>query len=69
VEVVDLIGATSTRTGLEVHAELDPGRYPIKVPVTKQKMAALAPRIQPHTFHGEWNYTLKPGPKNNRVTT
>ena len=23
-------------------------------------MAAIAPQLKPDTFHGEWNYTLKP---------
>ena len=55
---VNLIGATTTREGLAVHAELDPGSYPQGIEVTDQELAAL--RIQHHTFHGEWNYTVQP---------
>ncbi|SRR6266511_4377141 len=55
---VNLIGATATREGLTVHAELDPNRYPQGVKVTDQELAAL--RIKHHTFHGEWNYTIQP---------
>lgn len=56
--VVNLIGATTTREGLAVHAELDPGSYPKGIEVTDQELAAI--RIQHHKFHGEWNYTVQP---------
>ncbi len=55
---VDLIGATTTREGLAVHAKLDPGTYPQGIEVTDEELAAL--RIQHHRFHGEWNYTVQP---------
>ncbi len=55
---VNLIGATTTREGLAVHAELDPGSYPKGIEVTDQELAAL--RIQHHKFHGDWNYTVQP---------
>ncbi len=56
--VVALIGATTTRTGLQVDAELDAGRYPTKIKVSDDELAAL--HIIPHAFHGEWNYTIAP---------
>jgi hypothetical protein len=56
--VVQLIGATTNRHGLQVQAELDPGEYPTKVKVTDAELAAV--RITPHSFHGEWNYTIAP---------
>ncbi len=58
--VVELIAATTTRTGLRVHAELDEGVYPTGVKVSDEQMAAL-PLVK-HAFHGEWNYTLCPQP-------
>ena len=58
--VVDLIGATTTRTGLTVHAELDHGSYPKGVKVTDRQMAALP--LTRHNFHGDWNYTLASDP-------
>jgi transposase len=58
--IVDLIASTTTRTGLTVHAELDPGTYPTGIKITDQQMAALP--ITRHDFHGEWNYTLQPAP-------
>lgn len=59
--VVDLIGATTTRTGLQVHAELDPDVYQTKVKIDDAHMASIA--LDRHDFHGEWNYTLRPEPR------
>lgn len=56
--IVELIGATTTRTGLRVQAERDAGVYPTKVKVSDAEMARL--RLTRHAFHGEWNYTLAP---------
>jgi hypothetical protein len=58
--IVDLIGATTTRTGLRVRAELDPSPYPTKIKVSDEELARV--QITPHSFHGEWNYTLTPRP-------
>jgi Rhodopirellula transposase DDE domain len=58
--VVDLIGATTTRTGLTVHAETDTGSYPKGIKISDAQMAKIAPQLKPDTFHGEWNYTVKP---------
>ena len=57
--VIELIGATTTTTGLTVHAELDTGTYPTGIKITKKQVAALP--ITRHEFHGEWNYTVHPG--------
>jgi hypothetical protein len=54
--IVDLIGATSTATGLTVRAELDTGTYPTDIRYTKHQVDALP--ITRHDFHGEWNYTF-----------
>lgn len=56
--VVALIGATTTQSGLHVNAERDTSRYPTKIKVSEGELAAL--HIKPHTFHGEWNYTIAP---------
>lgn len=56
--VVNLIGATTTETGLEVHAKLDPGSYPTKVKVSNATMQQL--HLKPHKFHAEWNYDILP---------
>jgi hypothetical protein len=56
--IVQSIAATTTATGLTVHAELDPGRYPDGIKVSDEQLAALP--ISRHAFHGDWNYTLYP---------
>jgi hypothetical protein len=56
--IVQAIGATITRTGLRVHAELDPGSYPDGVKVNDAQMDALP--LTRHDWHGDWNYTLHP---------
>ena len=60
--VVELIGATTTREGLRVQAELDTGVYPTQVKVSDAELAAV--QITPHAFHGEWNYTITPAVAN-----
>ena len=56
--VVELIGATTTRQGLRIHAELDTSTYPTGSQVSDDDMAAVP--LARHKFHGEWNYTLSP---------
>ena len=58
--IVSAIAATTTRAGLTVRAELDPGSYPEGVKVSDEQMAALP--IDRHDWHGDWNYTLRPEP-------
>jgi len=58
--IVDLIGATTTRTGLKVRAELDRGAYPTGVKVPDKDLAAVP--LQPHDWHGDWNYTVTTSP-------
>lgn len=58
--VVELIGATTTRTGSTVHAEADTKSYPRGIKVTPAEMAAIRGQLDPHDFHGEWNYTVRP---------
>jgi hypothetical protein len=61
VTIVNLIAATTTATGLRVRAEIDKGRYPQGVEVSDEEMATL--RLKPHSFHGDWNYTIRPRQK------
>jgi len=56
--VVNLIGNTTTRTGLEIQAELDTNSYQTGIQVTDEELAAV--RITRDEFHGEWNYTISP---------
>src|SRR5215212_2957750 len=56
--VVATIAATRTRTGLQVHAELDTGAYPLGIAVTSQQLQSLP--FHAHPRHGQWNYTIAP---------
>ena len=60
VAVVELIGATTTKTGLKVECALDPKTYEKGVRVSDVEMANLS--IIGDAFHPEWNYTIKPRP-------
>jgi Rhodopirellula transposase DDE domain len=56
--IVQLIGSTTTRTGLTIRAALDPNAYPTGIKVTDADLAAV--RLAPAAFHGEWNYAIAP---------
>jgi hypothetical protein len=58
--IVNTIAATTTRTGLTVRAELDPGSYDTGVKVSDEQLAGLP--LDRHDWHGDWNYTLRPEP-------
>jgi hypothetical protein len=54
--IIELISATTTKTGLTIQADYDPNWYPTGVKVTNKQLAAVP--LEPHQFHGEWNYTI-----------
>jgi len=56
--IINLIAATTSKTGLSVKSELDTNSYPAGVKVSDQQMAEL--RLRREAFHGEWNYSLLP---------
>ena len=56
--VVNLIAATRTRTGLEVHAWLDEKDYPPKIKVSDVELEAV--NIHRNKFHLEWTYEIRP---------
>jgi hypothetical protein len=56
--VVELIAATTTRTGLTVACEVDATEYPKGIKVTGAEMDSLS--ITRDDFHPEWNYTISP---------
>jgi len=56
--VVNLIGHTTTGTGLAIRSELDEGSYPTGRKVSDEQMEGLS--IRREKFHGEWNYTILP---------
>jgi transposase len=56
--VVNLVSSTKTRSGLRVKAKLDKQKYPTGIVISDDEIEEL--NIKPHTFHGEWNYTISP---------
>ena len=56
--IVQLIGSTTTDTGLKVGCEIDGNLYPRGVKVSAQEMNAV--NISHDEFHGDWNYTISP---------
>jgi hypothetical protein len=58
--VVELIAATTNRSGLTVKAELDRGVYPLGTKITEEQLTAAG--VAGHAYHGEWNYDVGPMP-------
>jgi hypothetical protein len=58
--VVELIGATTTKTGLKVESALDTRTYQKGIKVSRTAMKCL--EITGDPFHPEWNYTIRPRP-------
>jgi hypothetical protein len=56
--VVKLIGSTKTRNGLTVTARMDDKEYATGIKHSDEEMAKL--RIETHTLHPKWNYTILP---------
>lgn len=54
--VVELIGATTTKSGLSVQAVYDDGWYEKGVKITDAQFKAIP--VTAHDWHGEWNYTI-----------
>ncbi len=56
--VVNLIGSTTSKTGLRIRSQLDDSTYTPGIKVSDEELAALA--IDRDEFHGEWNYRFRP---------
>ncbi len=59
--IISLIAATTTRSGLSVHARLDERAYPKGIKITDAQLAAV--NLTGDPFHPEWNYTINPRDK------
>ena len=62
--VVELIAATTTKTGLKVESALDTRTYEKGIKVSDAEMKTLD--INGDPFHPEWNYTIRPRSSENR---
>jgi hypothetical protein len=58
--IVNLLGNTTTTTGLYLNAALDTNCYDSGLQGTDAQLAAR--RIKRHMFHGAWHYTISPRP-------
>jgi hypothetical protein len=56
--IIQLIASTTTETGLTVACQLDSNAYEKGIKVSDEEMVSL--NVKPHSFHGEWNYTIAP---------
>ena len=56
--IVNLISATKTKRGLSITTAVDTNKYATGIKITDKELEALA--LKRETFHGEWNYTLRP---------
>jgi hypothetical protein len=56
--IVNLISSTTTNAGLRISCELNTNAYPKGIKVTDKEFRQL--NISRHSFHGEWNYTIRP---------
>ena len=56
--IVSLIAATTTVTGLKVHAELDHATYQPGIKITDEALQRV--NLRRDKFHGDWNYEILP---------
>ena len=59
--IVNLIGNTTTKTGLTVRAALDDRPYETKIKIRDEELARV--KLVRAAFHGDWNYTIRPSKK------
>ena len=59
--IVRLIAKTTTAKGLKVTCRLDRHRYPVGRKVSDDEIATV--NLTRHSFHGEWNYVIRPRAK------
>jgi hypothetical protein len=55
---LNLIAATTTKTGLRVRSRVDDRIYAKGRRVSNKQLAAV--NLEPQAFHGEWNYIIRP---------
>jgi transposase len=56
--VVNLIGSTTTKTGLTVRCVVSDNKYHLGVKISDKDYNKI--NVQRQNFHGEWNYTISP---------
>ena len=56
--IINLIGSTTTATGLRIKARLNTRSYPTGVKVSPKELAKV--NLKPAVFQGKWNYSVSP---------
>ena len=56
--IVNLIGNTTTKNGLNIRVELDTNKYEKRIKITDEDLQNI--NLIAHDFHGEWNYSITP---------
>ncbi len=56
--IVELISATTTRAGLQVHSHLDERDYSTGKRVSDRQLAEV--HLEPNVWQSQWNYTIHP---------
>jgi Rhodopirellula transposase DDE domain len=56
--IVNLIGSTTTTTGLRIKAAANHKKYPAGRKVSDEELAVVS--LERDSFHGEWNYAIAP---------
>lgn len=56
--IVNLIGSTTTKKGLNIMAELDTNKYEKGIKITDEDLQNI--NLITNDFHGEWNYSITP---------
>lgn len=54
--IVNLIGSTTTQSGLTINAELDTNLYPKGIRISDEELETV--NLTKASFHSEWNYTI-----------
>jgi hypothetical protein len=56
--IINLIGSTTTTSGLRIKARLNQKKYPTGIKIADEELAKV--NLKPARFRGEWNYSVSP---------
>jgi len=56
--IINLIGSTTTSSGLRIKAKLNRKKYETGLKVSNADLAKV--NLKPAKFHGDWNYSILP---------
>jgi len=56
--IIELIGNTTTTTGLKIRVKIDTNTYEIGRKISDEDFKLI--NLEPMEFHGEWNYAIRP---------